>query len=209
MATRPVTHILKNSQGDIYGLCNPDESWSPRSASEVIADLESGAHSYVVKSESGHTWIHVVDRPYGKCLRTHGDDKVFNSLDELPMCGRFDPGRSVVGDRPLRPAGAVPLQRGVLPDGPGRVPPRLPIPPRRPRRAGRESGIPDVARLPRLHQSCGYRGFDRTADLFMSAGGETSPSQGALEIASFESQVSPFRKGVSQWTIDWSSPTPS
>lgn len=84
MADRPVTHTLKNSDGDITALCNPDESWSPRSVSEVIADIESKIHRYVVLSEEGDTTVQVIDGPHGKYLRTYGDQKVFNNLDELP-----------------------------------------------------------------------------------------------------------------------------
>ena len=76
-----MTHTLKNSSGDITGK-QPDESWSPFSVSEVIADIESRVHS-VVFSEEGDTRVHVIDGPHGKYLRTHGDQEVFNNLDEL------------------------------------------------------------------------------------------------------------------------------
>jgi Protein of unknown function (DUF3892)/Vacuolar protein sorting-associated protein 62 len=85
VAERAVTHTLKNSSGDITALCNPDESWSPRSVSEVIADIESRVHGYVVLSEEGDTRVHVIDGPHGKYLRTRGDQEVFNNLDELPI----------------------------------------------------------------------------------------------------------------------------
>jgi hypothetical protein len=85
VADRPVTHTLKNSDGDITALCNPDESWSPRSVSEAIADIESGAHRYVVLSEEGDTRVQVIDGPHGRYLRTYPDQAAFNNLDELPV----------------------------------------------------------------------------------------------------------------------------
>ncbi len=85
MADRTVTQTLKNADGDITALCNPDESWSPRSVTEVIADIESGAHGYIVRSDLGDTRVQVVDGRAGKYLRTYRDQKVFNNLDELPV----------------------------------------------------------------------------------------------------------------------------
>jgi hypothetical protein len=85
MAERPVTQTLKNSDGDITALCNPDESWSPRTVSEVISDIESGAYDYVVRSDLGDTSVEVVDGPGGKYVRSRRDSKVFNNLDELPV----------------------------------------------------------------------------------------------------------------------------
>ncbi|MGH8951877.1 MAG: Vps62-related protein [Acidimicrobiia bacterium] len=84
MATRSVTHTLKNADYDITALANPFESWSPRSVREVIVDIESGTHRYVVRSDLGDTTVQVVDGRHGKYLRTHHDLKVFNNLDELP-----------------------------------------------------------------------------------------------------------------------------
>lgn len=83
MATRSVTHTLKNADDDITALANPFESWSPRSVREVIVDIESGAHRYVVRSDLGDTTVQVVDHRHGKYLRTYRDMKVFNNLDEL------------------------------------------------------------------------------------------------------------------------------
>ncbi len=85
MTDRPVTHTLKNGDGDITALCNPDESWSPRAASEVIAEIESGTHRYLVMADTGDVRVEVVDGPGGKYLRTHGDEGLFNNLDELPV----------------------------------------------------------------------------------------------------------------------------
>ena len=79
-----MSHTLKNSDGDITALCNPDESSSPRSVSEVIADIESGTHRYVVLSDEGDTRVQVIDGPHGKYLRTHPNQKVFNNLESSP-----------------------------------------------------------------------------------------------------------------------------
>ena len=73
-------------EGDITSLCNDGASWSPRSKSGAISDIESGTHSYYVPWTSGRTDIHVVNGPSGKYLRTNRDGSTGNNLDELPDC---------------------------------------------------------------------------------------------------------------------------
>ena len=87
MADRQVTATGKDKDGDITKLCNPGETWSPRSKDEAIDDIEKGRHSYFVRTRSaGRTNIEVVNGPNGKYLRTHGDSTTGNNLDELPDC---------------------------------------------------------------------------------------------------------------------------
>ena len=84
---RQVTATRKNFQGDITGLCNHVEPWSPRSKDDVIADIESGVHQYyVLWFDYKETDIHVVNGQYGKYLRTDRDDTLRNNLDDLPPC---------------------------------------------------------------------------------------------------------------------------
>jgi hypothetical protein len=90
MATRTVTHALRDHRGVVTYLCGRDESWSPRPARAVIADIESGAHHYVVAWPEHDTDVHVVDDPDGKYLRTDRDATPRNNLDELPTPPRAE-----------------------------------------------------------------------------------------------------------------------
>ena len=77
----------KDNSGDITSLCNAGASWSPRSKSGAIADIESGVHEYWVNwASSPETQIHVVKGRYGKYLRTDRDNTSRNNLDDLPDC---------------------------------------------------------------------------------------------------------------------------
>lgn len=87
MAKRYVTRTGKNSQRDITRLCNSAQSWSPRSKSDAIRDIETGAHEYWVNwANSPETKIRVVMGPTGKYLRTDRDTTTRNNLDDLPDC---------------------------------------------------------------------------------------------------------------------------
>lgn len=87
MADRPVTQTRKDRDGDIVALCNPQTTWSPRRKEDAIRDIETGAHRYYVPWADGNsTWIHVVDGPRGKYLRTNRDQTSRNNLDDLPDC---------------------------------------------------------------------------------------------------------------------------
>ena len=84
---RRVTATKKDRQGDITGLCNHSESWSPRFKADAIADIESGLHEYyVLWPDYKETDIHVVTTQYGKYLRTDRDGTTRNNLDDLPDC---------------------------------------------------------------------------------------------------------------------------
>ena len=86
MADRAVYKTQKDQNGNILGLCNGSEWWSPRSSSEAISDILHGTHTYYVPWQSGRTEIHVVDGPYGRYLRTDNDSTSRNNLDDLPDC---------------------------------------------------------------------------------------------------------------------------
>lgn len=86
MADRAVRKTGKNNEGDITTLCDDGAYWSPRSKANVIADIESGAHTYHVPWTSGRTEIRVVQEATGKYLRTDRDDTQKNNLDDLPDC---------------------------------------------------------------------------------------------------------------------------
>lgn len=86
MADRAVTRTGKDVDGDITRLCNPGESWSPRSKQDAIYDIESGNHTYYVPWNSGRTEIRVVPGPNGKYLRTDRDGTSKNNLDDLDNC---------------------------------------------------------------------------------------------------------------------------
>lgn len=93
VTTRVVTHTLKDRRGIITYLYGPDQTWSPRPVAAVIADIESGAHRYVVHWPGKDTDVHVVDHPKGKYLRTDRDATERNNLDELvsPPKAELDP----------------------------------------------------------------------------------------------------------------------
>ncbi len=87
MAERAVTRSRKDRDGDITGLCNPGEYWSPRNKEDAIRDIETGLHQYHVPwSDGTKTPIRVVDGPRGKYLRTDKDNTSRNNLDDLADC---------------------------------------------------------------------------------------------------------------------------
>jgi hypothetical protein len=86
MADRAVTQVRKRNDGRPIGLCNPNESWSPRRAADVIADIESGTHRYFVDANGSQTSIAVVNGRLGKYLRSGPDVTTGNNLSELPDC---------------------------------------------------------------------------------------------------------------------------
>jgi len=86
MADRKVTKSRKDSNGDITALCNYGESWSPRSKSDAINDIESGDYTYYVQDSFGRSDIHVVNRLSGTYLRTDPNGRASDNLDNLPDC---------------------------------------------------------------------------------------------------------------------------
>lgn len=87
MADRAVIRTGKDRDGDITKLCNSGQTWSPVSKASAIQHIESGLHRYYVPWKHGQpTWIHVVNGPSGKYLRTDRDTTSKNNLDDLPDC---------------------------------------------------------------------------------------------------------------------------
>ncbi len=86
MADRRVTHTGKDSDNEITDLCNPGESWSPRTKSRAIADIGNGTHTYHVIWSDKKTEIKVVKGKTGKYLRTDKDATTRNNLLDLPDC---------------------------------------------------------------------------------------------------------------------------
>lgn len=86
MADRAIRKTGKDSDGDITSLCDEGASWSPRSKSNAINDIETGAHTYYVPWKSGRTEIRVANGATGKYLRTDSDSTTKNNLDDLPDC---------------------------------------------------------------------------------------------------------------------------
>ena len=83
---RSVFGASRDGDGDIVALCNPAEPWSPRPVSDVIADIESGTHTYFTVADGGAAEIQVVEGPRGPYLRTRPDAAPANNLDALPDC---------------------------------------------------------------------------------------------------------------------------
>ena len=87
MADRGVHQARHDSDGDITALGAPGADWSPRLKQDVITDIELGSHRYYVPWKNDPaTWIHVVNGPTGKYLRTDRDNTERNNLDDLPEC---------------------------------------------------------------------------------------------------------------------------
>lgn len=83
---REVTAVRRDADGDVLALCKAGEPWSPRSAAEVIRDIETGAHVYFIERGAPRTEIHVVERGGRKFLRSDPDGIEENNLDRLPPC---------------------------------------------------------------------------------------------------------------------------
>jgi len=86
LADRAVRRTRKDRDGDIIALCDTGASWSPRSKTDAIDDIESLRHTYHVPWTDGRTEIRVVNGPRGKYLRTDHDSTQRNNLDDLPDC---------------------------------------------------------------------------------------------------------------------------
>lgn len=86
MVERKVTKSRKDTVGNIVGLCNPDEWWSPRNSNEIISDIEGVLYSYYVIVEGQKVEIKVIKGIMGKYLRTDPDKTTKNNLDDLPDC---------------------------------------------------------------------------------------------------------------------------
>jgi len=87
MTDRAVYKTKKDNNGDILGLCNSGQHWSPRTKADAIRDIELGNIRYYVPWKDGiKTIIKVVSGANGKYLRTDKDQTTRNNLDDLPDC---------------------------------------------------------------------------------------------------------------------------
>jgi hypothetical protein len=86
MVDRRVRATGKDGHGDITKLCNGMTSWSPRSKTDVIADIEYGIHIYYVEEQTPRTLVTVVTRYGKKHLQTTADGSHRNNLKGLPNC---------------------------------------------------------------------------------------------------------------------------
>lgn len=86
MSDRRVTQTQKDPDGDILGLCNPGQPWSPRRKADAISDIRNKTHSYYVNEAGFRTEVKVVDDRGGAYLQTTGDATSDNNLDNLPDC---------------------------------------------------------------------------------------------------------------------------
>ena len=83
MAERRVRQTGKDEDRDITSLCNEGESWSPRTKTEAISDINSGSYVYFVDEAGYKTEVHVTSDGH---LRTDADATSANNLDNLPDC---------------------------------------------------------------------------------------------------------------------------
>jgi hypothetical protein len=84
---RQVTRVRKNTEGDLTHLCGaPNAGWGPVPIADAIAQIRSGAATYVAHAGGSDAAIHVVNDPDGPYLRTVPDANPANNLDALPGC---------------------------------------------------------------------------------------------------------------------------
>lgn len=79
---RRVRATKKDRNGNITALCNPGQSWSPRRATDVLRDINSGKKSYYVQEQTRRTYV----RSVSGMLQTTADATEDNSLARLPTC---------------------------------------------------------------------------------------------------------------------------
>ena len=84
MTERRVRQTAKDTQGDITALCHVGEAWSPRLKADAIDDIEGDIHRYYVEEIAERAYVHVVNGPTGKYLRTTGDSPSGFNLGDLP-----------------------------------------------------------------------------------------------------------------------------
>ena len=70
---RPVTSVLTNAQNYVTFVVNPEADWSPRSAADVVLDIELGACTYYVDFPEGHCQVVDAGETHGRYLRADRD----------------------------------------------------------------------------------------------------------------------------------------
>ena len=84
MTERRVRQTGKDTDGHITALCHVGETWSPRLKADAVDDIESNTHRYYVEELAARTYVHVVNGPAGKHLRTTADSPSGFNLGDLP-----------------------------------------------------------------------------------------------------------------------------
>jgi Protein of unknown function (DUF3892) len=87
MTDRRVTHVDRNDQGDIVGVCwsaVDGLKYTPRA--DVVSDIERAAHQYYVAEQAPPVWVLVRIRNGMKYITTEADAISQNNLDNLPAC---------------------------------------------------------------------------------------------------------------------------
>lgn len=84
MIERIITNAKRNSNGEIIEVGNPVEWWSPRTASEVIYDIEESFYNYFIMLEGKKVLVKVVNGSGEKRLRTDPEITQKNILADLP-----------------------------------------------------------------------------------------------------------------------------
>lgn len=84
---RRIRCVTKDDDDDILSVGNAGATWSPRSVSSVIKDIDAKTYEYYV-DECGHESKVVVVRPSsGKAyIKTTADGYTDNNLDNLSAC---------------------------------------------------------------------------------------------------------------------------
>ena len=86
MVIRRIQGLYRSSSGYVTGVCNPADPWASRTVGDVVADIMSGTHQYVVERDNVLARVYVVADPDGRYLRTGPDRTPENNLDALPAC---------------------------------------------------------------------------------------------------------------------------
>ena len=86
MIERKVTKARKDENGEIIEVGNPVEWWSPRTAAEVINDIEESFYIYYTMLNGQKIFLKVVNGTGEKHLRTDPERTAKNNLYDLPSC---------------------------------------------------------------------------------------------------------------------------
>lgn len=84
MIERRVTKARKDETGQVITVGNPVEWWSPRTAEEVMNDIEESFYNYFIMLGGKKVLLKVVNGSGEKRLRTDPSETSKNKLSELP-----------------------------------------------------------------------------------------------------------------------------
>jgi len=84
MADRRVSKTVRDDHGNITALASPGAPWSPRRIANVIADIDSGEHTYYVYwAGVGRSDLGVAGESSARSLNTTRDTAHSQALDAL------------------------------------------------------------------------------------------------------------------------------